>query len=130
MYPNMNLTQTIHRLFLLVTLLAIVVGPMSIGLASSAMASSGSALMDGMTNAMPEMDMAAMPCHPEKQPLKLDCGKGCPVALICTTAIFAQVPSDQSWSVRAYWLSHRFDMMPHAQLASTLIDPPVRPPKA
>lgn len=126
----MNLTQTIHRLFLFLGLLAIAVGPMSIGMASSAMASSGPASMDGMTTAMPGMDMAEMPCHPGKQPLNTDCGKGCPFALVCTTAIFAQVPSDQSWSVRAYWLSHRFGMMPHAQLASTLIDPPVRPPKA
>ncbi|NDK52780.1 hypothetical protein GYH37_26270 [Rhizobium laguerreae] len=125
----MTLLRTLHRLFLLIAMLAVVVGPMSIGLASSAMASSGAAAMEDMT--MPGMKMAEeMPCCPEKQPVKPDCAKGCPLALVCTTSIFAHTPHVHGWSVAVSWLSHRYDLMPASQLTSALIEPPARPPKA
>jgi hypothetical protein len=123
----MKFARSVHRLFLFVALLGIVVGPMSIGVASGVMASSGGIQLDPMAG----MNMAAdMPCPPADRPVKPDCGKSCPLALVCTTAIVADVADQHSWSVAIPWLSHRFDMVPHAQLASTLIDPPVRPPKA
>jgi len=126
-YWLMTFARSIHRVFLFVALLGIIVGPMSIGTAGSAMASSGAGQMEAMAG----MGMASdMHCCPDSQPIKPDCGKSCPLALVCTTAIVANVADQHIWSVAIPWLSHRFDMMPHAQLASTLIDPPVRPPKA
>lgn len=125
----MKLVAAIQRLLCVFAMLGIILGPASIGMAETAMASSGVMPMDGM----PGMNMAmsqAMPGCPEQQSQKADCGKNCPLALICTSAIFAQMPSDHSWSVNVPWTSHRFDMKPHAQLASTLIAPPIRPPKA
>ncbi|NNH41861.1 hypothetical protein [Rhizobium laguerreae] len=127
----MSLLRTVHRLFLLVAMLAIVIGPMSIGLAGSAMASSGAATMDDMTSSMPGMQMAEnMPCCPDEQPVKPDCAKGCPLALVCTTSIFAHTPHVDGWSVAVSWLSHRYDLMPASQRTSALIEPPARPPKA
>ncbi|MFW8645462.1 hypothetical protein ACOJBO_36990 [Rhizobium beringeri] len=89
----MTLLRAVHRLFLLITMLAIVVGPMSIGLAGSAMASSGAATMEDMSRSMPGMQMAEnMPCCPDEKPVKPDCTKGCPLALVCTTSVFAHAP--------------------------------------
>lgn len=113
----MRLVFLLHRLCLLAALLAIVIGPMSIGLAGSAMASSDTAMTDGMTSAMAGMKMAEdMPCCPEKQPVKPNCGKGCPLALICTTAIFAHAPESHGWSFAISWLSHRYDLMPATRI--------------
>lgn len=127
----MKCMLAIRRLFLLVAMLAVVVGPMSIGLAGSAMASSGVATMEAMASAMPGMRMAEdMPCCPEKQPVKLDCGKGCPLALVCTTSIFAHAPESHGWSAAISWQSHRYDLLPASQLMSALVEPPARPPKA
>jgi hypothetical protein len=126
-YCVMKFARSIHRFLLFVALLGIIVGPMSIGMAGSAMASSGAVQSEIMAGMGVSSDMQ---CCPESRPVKPDCGKGCPLALVCATAIVAQAADEHSWSVSIPWLSHRFDMMPHAQLASTLIDPPVRPPKA
>ncbi|WP_024319088.1 hypothetical protein [Rhizobium favelukesii] len=127
----MTLLRTLHRVFLLVAMLAVVVGPMSIGLASSAMASSGATAIENISNATPGMQMAEnMPCCPDKQPVKPDCAKGCPLALVCTTSIFAHTPHVHGWSFAVSWLSHRYDLMPASQLTSALIEPPARPPKA
>ena len=126
-YRTMKFARFVHRLSLFVALLGLIVGPMSIGTAGSAMASSGAV----QTEAMVGMGMATMiHCCPDGQPIKPDCGQSCPLALVCTTAIVADVADENSWSAVIPWFSHRFDVMPHAQLASTLIDPPVRPPKA
>lgn len=124
--------RTVHRLFLLLAVLAIVIGPLSIGLASSAMASSGVATMEGMASAMPGMQMAKdMPCCPDELPVKPVNTKGCPLALVCTTSILAHAPdSSQGWSFTIQWQSHRYDLLPTSQLMSALVEPPARPPKA
>lgn len=127
----MNLLRAIHRLFLLVAMLAVVVGPTSIGLAGSAMASSGAVAMEDMSTAMPGMQMPEeMPCCPKKQPVKPDCAKGCPLSLVCTTSIFAHAADSHGWSLAVSWESHHYDLMPASQLASALVEPPARPPKA
>ena len=128
----MTLLRTVHRLFLLVAMLAVVVGPMSIGLAGSAMASSAQAMTDAMNGShMSGMKMAEdMPCCPEKQPVKPDCAKGCPLSLVCTTSISAHAPESHGWSFAISWLSHRYDAIPASQLTSAFLDPPARPPKA
>lgn len=126
-FATMKGASVIHRLLLLVAMLAIVIGPMSIGLAGSAMASSGAATMDVMSG----MNMAEdMPCCPKQQPVKPDCGKGCPLALICTTAISAQEPDHHGWSFAVSWLTHRYDLLPASQLTPADVEPPARPPKA
>lgn len=116
----------IHRLFLFIAMLAVVIGPLSIGAAGSAMASSESAMMDGMTGAM----AAGMPCCPEQQPVKPDCAKGCLLSLVCTTSIFGHAPDVHGTSFAVSWVSHRYDILPASQLTSARIEPPARPPKA
>ena len=128
----MTLLRTVHRLFLFVAMLAVVVGPMSIGLAGSAMASSVPATMEAISSGdMSGMNMTEdMPCCPEKQPVRTDCDKGCPLALVCTTSISAHAPDAHGWSFAMSWQSHRYDLMPAEQLTSALIEPPARPPRA
>ncbi|MFS8049481.1 hypothetical protein [Rhizobium sp. BR 314] len=120
-----------HRLLLLVAMLAVIIGPMSIGLAGSAMASSGAVTMEDMASAMPGMQMAEdMPCCPDEQPVKPDCARGCPLALVCTTSIFGHAPDSHAWSFSISWQSHRYDLLPASQRMSALVEPPARPPKA
>ncbi|MCE6077485.1 hypothetical protein FS799_21805 [Agrobacterium vitis] len=123
----MKLIKVIHRLLFVTALLGIVVGPMSIGAANSVMAASGPVAMDGIAG----MDMPDdMPCCPDQQPIKPDCGsKSCPLAVLCTTAIIAQMTTSHSWSLNAGWVAYRFLIPLHTELASSLVDPPVRPPR-
>ncbi|MBY3274862.1 hypothetical protein HFO03_05165 [Rhizobium laguerreae] len=122
--------RTIHRLFLAIAMLAIIIGPMSIGVASSAMASSAPAMTDGMSGAMDGMQMAEqMPCCPEQQPVKPDCANSCPLALVCTTSIFAHAPDVHGWSFAISWLFHRYDLVLASQLTPAYVEPPARPPK-
>ena len=115
--------KVIHRLLFVTALLGIVVGPMSIGVANTVMAASGPVATDGMAG----MDM---PCCPDQQPIKPDCGsKSCPLALLCTTAVVGQLAIPQSWSLNVGWTAHRFLIPEHAEVASSLVDPPVRPPR-
>lgn len=126
----MTFLRTVHRLFMLVAMLAIVVGPMSIGLASSAMATSGASAMGDMSISMPGMQMTDnMPCCPDEQPAKPDCAKTCPVALICTTSIFAHAPHVHGWSFAVAWQSYSYDLIPASQPTSAFLEPPSRPPK-
>lgn len=114
--------KVIHRLLFVSAVLGFILGPVSIGAADSAMASSRPVAMDAMAG----MDM---PCCSEQEPVKFDCGKACPLALLCTTAIVSHSATEQAWSLNLGWVSHRFLIMPHAELASSLVDPPVRPPR-
>ncbi|MGO7762007.1 hypothetical protein ACC761_30600 [Rhizobium ruizarguesonis] len=127
----MTLLGTIHRLFLHLAMLAVVISPVSIGLASSAMASSGATMMEGIVGATPGMQMAEdMPCCHEQQPVKPDCAKACPLSLVCTTSVFAHAPDSHDWSFAISWLSHRYDLIPTSQMTSAHVEPPARPPKA
>ncbi len=124
---RMRFLKVIHRLLFVTALLGIVVGPMSIGAADSVMAASVSAEADNMAG----MEMSGdMPCCPDEMPTKPGCGsKSCPLALLCTTVIVGQAASTQSWSLNVGWAAHRYLVSPHAELASLLADPPVRPPR-
>lgn len=117
--------KVIHRLLFVSAVLGFILGPVSIGAADSAMASSGMTMVDGMAG----MDMPDMPCCPEQEPIKFDCGKACPLALLCTTVIVSHSATEHAWSLNLGWVSHRFLIMPHAELASSLVDPPARPPR-
>lgn len=124
---TMRFMKAIHRLLLVTAMLGIIVGPMSIGAAGSVMASSGPAAMDQMSG----MDMSGdMPCCPDEMPVNPDCGsKSCPLALICTTVIAGQSSAQYGWSLNLGWVAHRFLVPPHAELTSSLVDPPARPPR-
>lgn len=118
--------KVIHRLLFVFALLGIILGPVSIGAAGSAMAASGPAAMDGMVG----MEMPDdMPCCLEKNPIKFDCGKACPLPLSCTTTIVGQSASEHALSVNFTWLARQFPIGPHFELASALVDPPARPPR-
>lgn len=118
----MRFMKVIHRLLFVTALLGIVIGPMSIGAANSVMAASGPAAMD-----MAGMDL---PCCPDEQPSEPDCGsKSCPLAVLCTTAIVGQLATSYSWSLNVERTADRFLVPLHAELASSLVDPPVRPPR-
>lgn len=124
---TMRFMKVIRRLLFVTAMLGIIVGPIGIGAADSAMAASGPAAMDSLA----EMDMPdEMPCCPDEQPRKPDCGsKSCPLAVLCTTAIVGQLATPHSWSLNVGWTAHRFLVPLHAELASSLVDPPVRPPR-
>ncbi|WP_426131410.1 hypothetical protein [Pararhizobium sp. PWRC1-1] len=119
--------KVIHRLLFVTAMLGIIVGPIGIGAADSAMAASEPAAMDSMVGmGMPD----DMPCCPDEQPSEPDCGsKSCPLAVLCTTAIVAQLATSHSWSMYVGWTAHRFLIPFHVALASSLVDPPVRPPR-
>lgn len=117
--------KVIHRLLFVSAVLGFILGPVSIGAAESAMASSGPVAMNGMAG----MDMPDdMPCCPE-QPMKLDCGKACPLALLCTTAIVSHSATEHMLFLNVAWVGHRFLAAPHSELVSSLVDPPARPPR-
>lgn len=123
----MRVAKVIHRLLFVSAMLGIVIGPMSIGAADGAMAAAGTVLMDSMDR----MDMPDdMPCCPDEQPIKPECGgKSCPLVVLCTTTVVGQLASSHSCSLNLSWVTHQFLMSPHAELASSLVDPPVRPPR-
>jgi hypothetical protein len=123
----MRFVKVIHRLLFVTAMLGIVVGPMSIGAAESVMAAPRPVAMDGMAR----MDMPDdMPCCPDETPIKPDCGsKSCPLAVLCTTAVVGQLATSHAWSLNVGWVAHRFLIPPHTELASSLVDPPVRPPR-
>ena len=123
----MRFMKAIRRLLFVTALLGIIVGPLSIGAADSVMASSGAAAMGDMSG----MDTSGdMPCCPDEMPIKPDCGsKSCPLALVCTTVIVGQSATECGWSFRLGWVANRFLLKRHAELASSLVNPPARPPK-
>ncbi len=113
----MKLAAIIHRLLLLSALLGIFFGPVSIGAAGSTMAASVSTHM----TAMPE-DMSCCPGEAS------GCdGVACPMALLCATAFVGHAAGDTP--VNLTWTTHRFLSVPSPVLASSLVDPPSRPPR-
>jgi len=127
----MRLLKTLHRLLFVAALLGIVVGPVGVAAADAAMASSlssGSDTVQGME--MSGIDMSDdMPCCPDEKPVRPDCGKACPLAVLCATAIVGELANSHTWSLELGWVAHPFVTPPHAELASSLVDPPVRPPR-
>lgn len=124
---TMRFMKVIRRLLFVSAVLGMIVGPIGIGAVDSAMAASGPAAMDSLA----EMEMPdEMPCCPDEQPSKPDCGsKSCPLDVLCTTAIVGQLATSHFWSLNVGWTANRFLVPLHAELASSLVDPPVRPPR-
>jgi hypothetical protein len=112
-----------RRFLLLFSVLGLLVAPASIGTATAAMTASVSQVemvMDG-----------DMPCCPEEQPVqKADCGKPCPLALICSTNLLGNFGATASWSVSLRLSSLSFPPPRENQHRSATPEPPARPPKA
>jgi hypothetical protein len=117
----MRFMRVINRLLFVTAVLGIILGPISIGAADSAMAASGPSVM------APLGMLEDMPCCPD--PIKPDCGKTCPLAVLCATAIVSHLACEQAWLTNPTWISHDFMPVAHSELAATAVDPPVRPPR-
>ena len=129
----MNLVAAIQRLLCVFAMLGVILGPVSVGMAETAMASTEHGTMTGMQMPAVSHDVAVMqadmPCCPsEKQP-PIDCSKNCPLALICASMILVQAPDTASLPV-SYPGVPSFAIGHDANAASALVEPPARPPRA
>ncbi|MBY3177612.1 hypothetical protein HFO27_23735 [Rhizobium leguminosarum] len=126
----MKFVVAIQRLLCVLAMLGVILGPVSMGVAESAMASSAAA-MAGMDMQMTSADTASMteemPCCPgEKQPPNY-CSKNCPLALICSSMLLVPASDAASLSV-SYPGAPPFLVGHDASLASAMVEPPARPP--
>ena len=114
---RMRFVAIIHRLLLLSGLLGILLSPVNVGMAGSAMAASVSTLMTAMPEEMARCPGETSGCD----------GVACPMALLCATAFVGHAAGETP--VNLVWTAHRFLNVPSPVLASSLVDPPVRPPR-
>lgn len=116
-----------RQLLIAIALLGIVVGPMSIGYARSTML----AAENSSVIAMSMMDMSAdMPCCPDDMPIKPGSGGNvCPLALVCTTVIVGNPAFVSISSFSPRMQGSALLAASDAELASSLVSPPARPPK-
>ncbi len=128
MRKNVIMAKKLFRVMLFVlALLGIVVGPMSIGYARSIML----AAENGLAVEMSMMDMSAdMPCCPDVMPIKPGSGGNlCPLALVCTTVIVGNPTFGSISSFSPSMHGSPLLSASDAELASSLVSPPARPPK-
>jgi len=110
----------------LCALLGMLVAPVSTIAAENAMALSKAQ----MTASMAGMQGDKMPCCPDAKPVKPECGKSCPLVIICaSSAVFALPRADWS-AVELSWASHVYTDGQYDRLSSLVAEPPARPPKA
>ena len=128
----MKFVAAIQRLLCVLAMLGVIFGPVSVGVAESAMASSGPAEMAGMDMQMVSADTASttevMPCCPDEKQRPIDCSKNCPLALICASMLLVQASDAASLSV-SYAGVPSFLVGHDASLASAVVEPPARPPR-
>ncbi len=121
---RMKLLPSFTRLLSLFALLGLLVIPVSSVAAGNAMAKFEKASAHTMAA------MGDLPCCPKEQPVKPDCGKDCPLVIICTTSISFSVVR-YGWSPAAlHWLQLDYALPADSALASLAGEPPARPPKA
>ncbi len=120
----MVVIAALRRVLLLFAVLGLLFAPGTIGMAMAAMNPGAGAQM--------QMDGDAdMPCCPEEQPIKkIDCGKPCPLALICSTSLGGNFGSNADWRVLVTMRNLTFSLPSDNDLLSTIAEPPARPPKA
>jgi hypothetical protein len=71
-----------------------------------------------------------MPCCPDGRPMVPDCGKDCPLAVLCVSGLVSvQVPETPTFVVQAP-IGEEFLDGREADLSSLIGEPPPRPPKA
>nr|WP_115422044.1 hypothetical protein [Sinorhizobium sp. M14] len=121
----MIVVAAIRRILYLIALLGIVFGPVSISTAASAMALSSDMQMKA-TSGMDDMS-----CCPEELPSQnSDCGKACPLVLVCSSIILVHQNTAEGWSVALNPRSLPLGTFEESNIASAVIEPPARPPKA
>ncbi|PDT76536.1 hypothetical protein [Sinorhizobium sp. BJ1] len=126
-HKRMFAVVALRRFLCLLALLGVVFGPVSMSVAANAMALSSDMQME----AMPGMEGAEdMSCCPEQQPAqKNECGRACPLALLCSSTILAHEDTGgRRISLESRELSH--GLLEDSHLPSAIIEPPARPPKA
>lgn len=124
--------MVIQRILCAFAMLAVLMGPASVGAAAAAMASSdpmAGMAMETADQAPDEEAMADMPCCPEEKPAIPDCMKSCPLALVCSTVIVGNLSAADSLPV-VLPLPMSFPRLPGEEFASALVEPPPRPPRA
>lgn len=118
----MNRTSAMWRLLALFALLGMLIAPVSTIAAENAMALSKIAVMPGMQD--------DMPCCPDAKPVMPDCGKSCPLVIICTSSAVFALPRDDWSAARLSWTSHVYADMQFDRLSSVAAEPPARPPRS
>jgi hypothetical protein len=110
------------RLLSVLALIGLLVIPVSTVAAGNAM------LAAEQAHAMAAM--ANMDCCPPAKPAMPDCGKDCPLVVICMTSTAAH-PAKADWVHAAlHWSTLDFALFTPDVLASLEAKPPSRPPKA
>jgi len=122
----MKFLFAIMRLVPLCALLGMLIAPVSMIAAENAMAFSKS---DTMAN-MPGMQGDTMPCCPDAKPVKPDCGKSCPLVIICASSTVLALPRTDWSAAQLSWASHIYTDLRFDRLPSLVAEPPARPPKA
>ena len=109
----------------------VLIGPVSISTAESAMASSrtSSAVeMPGMEMKAKTATMAEMPCCPEQKQAAHGCYKNCPLALVCASMLLVQAHEQGSTTIDFRWVKS-FVFFHASSMTSATIEPPARPPR-
>lgn len=121
----MVVIAALRRFLLLFAMLGLLFAPATIGMAMAAMTPGINTQMNM------EMDSEAdMPCCPDEQPVtRLDCGKPCPLALICSTSLVGSFGSNAEWKIAFASRDLTFSLPSESDLRSTVSEPPARPPK-
>jgi hypothetical protein len=127
-YGLMRRPAAIRTIMFALALLGLLLGPMAVSMSGAAMADqtmSGMTVMGNMaeTATMPD----DMPCCPEKQAKVPDCSKGCPLNVLCLSAI-GSVSSAHLNSFSFPLQKDLFHPVAMEVLASWAGDPPHRPP--
>ena len=116
--------KLLARLLSVIAVIGLLVFPISAVAAGNAMAAAERAQAQSMA------DMGDMPCCPDMKPVKPDCGKDCPLVVICTTSTAVHL-AKADWSPAATsWSPTDFPPSALSALASLATEPPARPPKA
>jgi len=119
MFGPMKSWSMISRLFVVLAVFGLVVGPVAASSTVPAMVAQAMASMpDGM------------PCSPDDQPAAPDCAKDCPLAMLCVPSLVSvPIAEAPSFLVRVPIGDELFNGK-EVFLSSLVGGPPPRPPKA
>jgi hypothetical protein len=127
-YDNLEMMKSMSiflRVLSLITLLAVLIAPVSTVAAEYAMANVSS-------RASVDMDKMAgnMPCCPDEKLAKPACDNSCPFIIICSTSAPVALLRAGWTSASLAWTDQVFSEQCFARLSSLATEPPARPPKA
>ncbi|MFJ1310864.1 hypothetical protein [Agrobacterium pusense] len=119
------IVTTLRRFLFLFAVLGLLFAPASVVMATAAMTPGTDAQMN-----MKMDSKADMPSCANEQPVKeLDCGKPCPLALICSTSLVGSFGSTAEWKSVVEMHDLKFSLPGEDDVRSTISEPPARPPK-